>query len=362
MSPARDPLAGRIPVTLLTGFLGSGKTTLLNALLRAPALADTVVLVNEFGEVGLDHLLVERLDEHTVLLDAGCLCCTIREDLTRTLRDLLGRRARGEIPAFRRVIIETTGLADPAPILHTLIVDPLGAAAFRLEGVVATVDAVHGDGQLSRQFESVKQAAVADLIVITKTDLAQPDVLAELERRLARLNPGARRLHSANADLAADAILGLGLYDPSERGADVRGWLRAEALREIAPHRHDANRHDAQIQSFCLRFEEPIDWSELADALEMLTSVAGEGLLRIKGIIDVAGAHAPRVIHAVQHIVYPWAQLEQWPPSLERRSCIVFIVRGLERDYVESAFRHFVAAPLAERSGPQGAITKDFSK
>ncbi len=335
------------PVLLLTGFLGSGKTTLLNALLRAPSLCDTVVLVNEFGEVGLDHLLVERLDEHTVLLDAGCLCCTIREDLAQTLRDLLGRRARGEIPAFRRVIVETTGLADPAPILHTLIVDAIGGAAFRLDGVVATVDAVFGMEQLSRQFESLKQAAVADLIVITKTDLAEPALVERLERRLARLNPGARRMHSAQGNLAADAVLGLGLYDVQGKTPDVRRWLRAEALREASGHHHDLNRHDGAIHSFCLVFDDPIDWSELADALEMLTAVAGDALLRVKGIIDVAGDERPRVIHAVQHIVYPWAQLERWPADWDRRSRIVFIVRGLERDYVESAFRHFVAAALS---------------
>lgn len=341
-----------IPVLLLTGFLGSGKTTLLNALLRSPELADTAVLVNEFGTVGLDHLLVERLDEHTVLLDAGCLCCTIRDDLAQTLRDLLSRRARGEIPEFRRVIIETTGLADPAPILHTLILDPVGGAAYRLDGVVATVDAVHGLGQLARQPESAKQAAVADLIVITKTDLAAAAGRAQLEEALARLNPGAPRLPSANGSLAASAVLGLGLYDPGRRGDEVRGWLRAEALRERHGHRHDPNRHDAAIHSFCLEFGAPIDWLELADALEMLTAVAGDGLLRVKGIIDVAGEDLPRVIHAVQHIVYPWAQLSGWPRQWERRSRIVFIVRGLERDYVESAFRHFVAAPLVRDPAP----------
>ncbi len=347
-APASHP----IPVLLLTGFLGSGKTTLLNALLRSPELIDTAVLVNEFGTVGVDHLLVERLDEHTVLLDAGCLCCTIRDDLAQTLRDLLARRASGEIPAFRRVIIETTGLADPAPILHTLILDPVGGAAYRLDGVVATVDAVHGLGQLARQPESAKQAAVADLIVITKTDLADPHDLARLEEVLAGLNPGAPRLPSANGSLAATAVLGLGLYDPEQRSADVRRWLRAEALRPRHSHRHDPNRHDAAIQSFCLEFAAPIDWSELADALEMLTSVAGDGLLRVKGIIDVAGEGRPRVIHAVQHIVYPWARLEEWPAQWVRRSRIVFIVRALERDYVESAFRHFVTAPLVGNPAP----------
>ena len=338
------------PVLLLTGFLGSGKTTLLNALLRSPALAETVVLINEFGEVGLDHLLVEQLDEHTVLLDTGCVCCTIREDLVTTLRDLLSRRARGAIPAFRRVVIETTGLADPAPILHTLIVDSIGGAAFRLDGVVATVDSVHGMDQLSRQFECVKQAAVADLIVLTKTDIAEAGVLERLERRLARLNPGAGRLRAALGNVPAEALLGLGLYDPGSHSPEVRRWLRAEAVRDASGHIHDPNRHDAAIHSFCLAFAEPIDWSELADALEMLTSVAGDGLLRVKGIIDVAGEECPRVIHAVQHIVYPWAQLEQWPAQWDRRSRIVFVVRALERDYVESAFRHFVGAALSDET------------
>jgi G3E family GTPase len=360
-------MAEPTPVTLLTGFLGSGKTTILNGLLRRPELSDTAVLINEFGEVGLDHLLVERIDERTVLMESGCLCCTIRSDLARALTELLERRARGEVPAFSRVIVETTGLADPAPVLHTLLAGPLPDRV-RLHGVVTAIDAVNGPGQLSRQFEAVKQAAVADLLVITKGDLAEPAALQRLQRRLARLNPGAAQATSVAGDLPPGRLLQLGLYDPLSRSVDVRRWLRDEALLEspraagrgasnrpgASGDHGEANRHGESIRSFALTFDAPLDWDALMQAFEMLTSVAGDALLRVKGVVDAAGCVRPRVLHVVQHQVYPYAELAGWPAGWDgggeaprsRRSRIVFVVRHLTREYVAAAFSHFVAEPL----------------
>ncbi len=269
------------PVTVLTGFLGAGKTTVLNHLLRQPALARTAVLVNEFGEIGIDHLLVEKLDENTVLLNAGCLCCTVRGDLTRTLREMLPRARRDEIS---RIIIETTGLAEPAPILATLMTDPVVASAYRLDGVVTVIDAVAGETNLTDRPEAMRQVAVADRIVLTKTDLADP---AALLSRIERLNPGAPVITARHGAIDPAAILNAGLFNPATKIPDVAGWLRAEAH---AHHHHD---HDERVTSFCLTFDKPLHWQGVGLWLEMLIQTRGKDLLRIKGILNLQGQERP---------------------------------------------------------------------
>ena len=334
-------MAELTPVTVLTGFLGAGKTTLLNHLLKQPALAGTAVLVNEFGEIGLDHLLVRKLDADTVLLSAGCLCCTVRGDLARALRDLLPRARRDEIS---RVVIETTGLADPAPILATLLSDPVAASAYRLDGIVTVVDAVNGPATLDAQPEAVRQVAVADRIVLSKTDLAGPSGLRE---RLRRLNPAAPIVVADHGAVAPDAILHAGLFDAGGKIPDVRAWLDAEAFADAAHgydrHHHDPNRHDARIQAFCLTFDQPLHWQGIGPWLEMLIATRGKNLLRVKGILNLAGQEKPVVIQGVQHLFHPPALLPAWPEGDPRTSRLVFITRDLPREVVEAGLCAFEA-------------------
>jgi len=304
-----------IPVTVITGFLGSGKTTLLNRLLAHPDLADTAVLVNEFGEIGLDHLLVREVDENVVLLNAGCLCCTVRGDLVDTLRDLFLKRVRGEVPAFNRVAVETTGLADPAPIIHTLMTDPILGARYRFDGIVTTVDAVNGASQMDAQPEPVKQAAVADRLVLTKADIADESSLDGMRARLAQLNPAAPIFVADHGDVLPDALLDAGLFNTRDKIPDVERWLAAEAYPSPDSddhehdHHHDANRHDDRIRAFCLIVDEPIAWDGFVTWIEMLLATRGENVLRVKGVLDVEGVDQPVVVHGVQHVFHPPAAL-----------------------------------------------------
>jgi G3E family GTPase len=338
----------KTPVSMITGFLGSGKTTLINALLKHPDMAETAVLVNEFGQIGLDHLLVEALDDDVVLMDSGCLCCTIRDDLSSTLRSLFARRAAGEVPDFRRVLIETTGLADPAPILHTLLTDPGVLEHGVVDGVVTTVDAVNGARQFATHPESVKQAAVADRLLITKTDIAPAGEVDDLRERLARINAGASIEQAIQGDIGPQALFGVGPFDSAARHPDVGRWLGEQ--REASAHRahhHDVNRHDDSIRAYCLRYDEPLPWEPFVGWIRTLIATHGEKLLRIKGIVNVAGQDKPIAIHGVQHLFHDPAQLPDWPDG-DTRSRIVFITRDLPRETVERMLEDMKAGMAKE--------------
>ena len=336
-----------IPVTLLTGFLGSGKTTLLNRLLKHPSMPETAVLINEFGAVSIDHLLVREASENIMVVSNGCICCSVAGDMVQALRDLYFKRANNEIPNFKRVVIETTGLADPAPIMHTLIEMPLVAARYSFSGIVTTVDAVHGEQQLNDHFESVKQAAVADRIVLTKTDTASRNEIDALRARLLVLNPAADVVEAILGDIAPTRLFDTGLYQPSRKTPDVQNWLRAAAYMPIAPAsvlarlNKTPSRHDARINSFVVTFTQPVAWHALVDALEMLTSLRGENLLRIKGIVNVEGDPLPRVIHAVQHTIYPAATLTAWPDA-DHSTRLVFITRDLDEAFIRQTLDTFI--------------------
>jgi G3E family GTPase len=311
-------LAEPIPVAVLTGFLGSGKTTLLSRLLDHPAMGETAVIVNELGEVAIDHHLLRRVDEQTVVLGNGCVCCSLRTDLAGELRGLLGLRTRGEVPPFRRVVIETSGLADPAPILATLASEPVVKHHFELERVITTVDAVHG----LRGDESVRQAIAADRLVITKTDVAPGRGLADA---LAALNPIAEILEVSFGAVEPDELFGGTRAEPPELAVD--------------PHPH----HDG-IQAHSFVFENQLDWTAFAVWLTMLLASRGEDVLRVKGLLDVGGS-GPVVLNGVQHVVHPPLHLDAWPDE-DRRSRLVLIGRGIERRAVEASLAAFNRAAV----------------
>ncbi|HJU16560.1 MAG TPA: GTP-binding protein [Stellaceae bacterium] len=344
--------ATALPVNILTGFLGSGKTTLLRRLLASPAFRDTAVLINEFGEVGIDHLLVEALGDTTVLLPSGCICCTIRGDLARAIADLQSRRERGIVPRFRRIIVETTGLADPAPLLATVMLDPVLRHHCRVGNIVATVDGVNGLATLAEHPEAVKQVAVADRLVITKLDLADPGSSALIASSLKRLNPTAAVLHARHGETDVDLLIGQEAWNPEARSAEVGRWLAFET--EIGAHRHAGDRrrdeehpasvhrtrHGADIEAFCITLDRPIEWAAFGIWLTMLLNRHGEKILRIKGIVNILGTSAPVVVQGVQHLVHAPIHLDAWP-SGDRRSRLVFILHGLNAEAIRNSLLRF---------------------
>jgi G3E family GTPase len=351
----------KIPVSILTGFLGSGKTTVLNRLVRHPKMAKALVIINEFGEIGLDHELVERATDDMVLLQSGCLCCTVRSDLIETMQAMALKAERGEIARFDRVVIETTGLADPAPILQAFISEPAVTTLFDLDGVIATVDAVSGEATLDRHVEAVKQAAVADRILLTKTDLLDDGSNLEIERRLRALNPAAPIVRTDLASEIDPALLfDVGLFDPASKSLDVQRWLDDEKYvgrhdehesdhhhhHADADHdahdvnRHDVNRHDDHIHAICMVFDEPIPGEVFDRWFSLLLLLRGPDLLRFKAIVNVTELPGPLIVHGVQHVIYPPLALKEWPSS-DRRTRMVFITYDIDEATLRSSFKEF---------------------
>lgn len=351
-----------IPVSVITGFLGAGKTTLLNRLLKDPELTDAAVIVNEFGDVAIDHLLVEQASDGVIELSDGCLCCTVRGELVDTLADLVDRLQSGRITRLSRVIVETTGLADPVPVLQSIMGHPVLVQAFRLDGVIALVDAVNGAATLDAHVEAVKQVAVADRILITKRDLKpDTDAQTELEARIRRLNPNAPILDVGAPSAGAASLLACGLYDPVAKTADVRRWLGEASDRDPPGHSHDHHdhqhthegghdhahhhHHDDRVRSFSLVHDDPIPYAAIATFLELLQSTQGEKLLRMKGIVELSeDPSRPLVVHGVQKLMHPPARLPAWPDE-KRGTRLVLIGMDLPDDYVRRLFAAITNRP-----------------
>ena len=327
-----------IPVSVITGFLGSGKTTLLGRLLRDPAMGRTAVIINEFGAIALDHDLIETSDESFIQLTNGCLCCNVRSDLTLTLGDLAARRAQGTLPPFERVVIETSGLADPAPILHALMTDRDLIGIYVLDGVITTVDALLGMATLDNHEEARRQAAVADRIVMTKADLADAQT-DTLRQRLAAVNPGAPVIAAVRGAIAPSVLFDCGFFDTDGKPADAGAWLAhasADTASGPAYRLHPLHQHSENIMSFCIVREQPLRAVTLPLLLSALAENCGADLWRMKGIVNVLESpERPAVIHGVQHVYHAPVWLPRWP-SAERSTRMVFIGRNLRVSWVRS--------------------------
>jgi G3E family GTPase len=338
-----------IPVHLLTGFLGSGKTTLLNHMLRSPEYADCAVLVNEFGEVGVDHHLIEAVTGDVVLLPSGCICCTVRGDLAEAIRSLHAQRDAGTVPPFTRMVIETTGLADPTPVLSTLMHERVIRHHFCVGTVIATVDAVNAVATLARFPEALKQIAVADRIVITKTDLVPPEAVQALRSGLVGINALAAVLESANHPPAAAQLLGEEGGAGSPHAAPERPPLGAHRAMT-----RTVGAHASGVASFTLDLDTQVDWTVFGVWLSLLLHTHGDRVLRVKGLLDVAGTERPVVVHGVQHLIHPPTHLLAWPAG-ERRSQLVFITQGIAPDLIRRSLAVFLAA-LSPSTLPEALV------
>jgi G3E family GTPase len=347
-----NPTDPRIPVTVITGFLGAGKTTLIRRLVASPHFAHTALLINEFGEIGIDHHLVDSVDEGVVLLGSGCLCCNINGDLHRALWNLFRKVQSREVARLDRIVIETSGLADPAPLIQSLLSDPLLSQRFRCNGVITLVDALQDDEALDRFEEWIRQVSLADRILLTKTDIASEDQIRKVRDRVTLLNPFAGIDTALDAVADPERLLNPGGFDPGRKPDSVRSWLGLErpASRvgptllftpEFAPEAApEPPRHTAGVDAFSLTFAEPFVWGELSQTLDTLLSTSGDRILRIKGLAAIRGLSGPRVLHCVRHLRYPAESLSTWPDG-DTRSRLVFITRGYPRQYVAQAFGIF---------------------
>jgi G3E family GTPase len=338
-----DVWSAPVTANILTGFLGSGKTSLLRRLLKQPDLSDTAVMINEFGEIGLDHLLIEAVDDEVVLLDSGCVCCTIRGDLKEALLRLYARRQRGEVPPFSRVVIETTGLADPAPIVATFAADPMLKHHFRVGNVVTVVDAECGDANLDHYEESRRQVAVADRLILSKIDIAGGRKAAGLRARLSRINSTAEIRESTESDDASASLLTHDTHDETTRLEEVSRWI-AVSVSDGHHHGDDGHVHGSQhadIHAMLLSADEPLDWAAFGLWLSMLLNRHGASVLRVKGLINVIGRDAPVVVQGVQHLIHKPVHLERWPEGVPRTR-LVLIARGLDERLIRRSFEAFM--------------------